>query len=52
MYFCEIYLTCVSSKLCEFIPFQYSERVVLPLLSLLASLLYVALALAFYFELL
>ena len=32
--------------------FQYSERVILPLLSLLASLLYVALALAFYSELL
>ena len=35
-----------------FSPFQCSERVVVPLLSLMASLLYVALALAFYFELL
>ena len=32
--------------------FQYLERVFVPLLSLLASLLYGALALAFYFELL
>ena len=29
---------------------QYSERIIVPLLSLLASLLYAALALAFYFE--
>ena len=35
-----------------FLPFQYLERVVVPVLSLLASLLYAALALAFYFELL
>ena len=35
-----------------FLPFQYSERVVLPLLSLMASLLYAALALTFYFEIL
>ena len=34
------------------LPFQYPERVVVPILSLLASLLYAALALAFYFELL
>ena len=34
------------------LPFQYPERVVVPVLSLLASLLYAALALAFYFELL
>ena len=35
-----------------FLPFQYSENVFVPALSLLASLLYAALALAFYFELL
>ena len=35
-----------------FLPFQYPERVVVPVLSLLASLLYATLALAFYFELL
>ena len=34
------------------LPFQYPERVIVPVLSLLASLLYAALALAFYFELL
>ena len=35
---------------CLLLPFQYPERVVVPFLSLLASLLYAALALAFYFE--
>ena len=30
--------------------FQYPERIIVPVLSLLASLLYAALALAFYFE--
>ena len=34
------------------LPFQYPERVIVPVLSLLASLLYAALALAFYLELL
>ena len=35
-----------------FLPFQYPERVIVPVISLLASLLYAALALSFYFELL
>ena len=42
----------ISSLRCLLLPFQYPERVVVPVLSLLASLLYAALALAFYFELL
>ena len=42
----------ILSLRCLLLPFQYPERVVVPVLSLLASLLYAALALAFYFELL
>ena len=42
----------ILSLRCLLLPIQYPERVVVPVLSLLASLLYAALALAFYFELL